>query len=260
MQSPERTVLPITPSFRIEGRREVVAGGGRGIGAAAAAALADVGAAVMVVARSDTDVEAVADQLRARGVECDAAAVDVTQPSSLAAFVRHSGPFDILVNSAGTNRPAALTETSDRNVDDVLRLNVNAALYPACEVARGLIPTGRGGSLITVSSQMGHVVGIKRSVDCASKHAVEGMTKALAWELGPHVIRVNTICPIFIETELTAPMLRDVEFRAYVESKIALGRIGRLEDLMGAIAFLAIDAAAMVTGSVLVVDGGWTAA
>jgi NAD(P)-dependent dehydrogenase (short-subunit alcohol dehydrogenase family) len=259
MQLPVPSALPITPSFRLDGRRSLVAGGGRGIGAAAAAALAEAGAAVTVVARSEAEVEAVADQLRSRGAECAAAALDVTQPCSLAAFVRQRGPFDILVNSAGTNRPAALTETSDRDVEDVLRLNVHAALYLAREVARGLIHAGRCGSLITLSSQMGHVGGIKRSVYCASKHAVEGMTKALAWELGPHGIRVNTVCPTFIETELTAPMLREAEFRAYVESKIALGRIGRLEDVMGAIVFLASDAAAMVTGSALMVDGGWTA-
>lgn len=259
MQQSEHASLPTTPSFRLDGRRALVAGGGRGIGAAAAVALAHAGATVTVVARSEGEVQAVAQQLRFQGVRCEAAALDVTQPADVATLVRARGPFDILVNSAGTNRPAPLTETSDRDIDDVLRLNVNAALYLAREVARGLIATGRGGSLITVSSQMGHVGGIKRSVYCASKHAVEGMTKALAWELGPHGIRVNTVCPTFIETEMTAPMLRDPAFRAYVESRIALGRIGRLDDVMGAIVFLASDAAAMVTGSALMIDGGWTA-
>jgi NAD(P)-dependent dehydrogenase (short-subunit alcohol dehydrogenase family) len=118
----------------------------------------------------------------------------------------------------------------------------------------------RHGSLITLSSQMGLVGSARRTVYCASKHAVEGMTKALAWELGPHSIRVNTVCPTFIETPLTAPMLADPEFMKLVVSKIALGRIGRVDEIMGAVVFLASDASSLMTGSALVLDGGWTAA
>jgi NAD(P)-dependent dehydrogenase (short-subunit alcohol dehydrogenase family) len=252
--------LPRTPSMRLEGRRALVAGAGRGIGAAAAAALADAGAAVTLAARSRSEIEAVAQMLRQRGAQAEALPLDVTDAAAIKAALAARAPFDVLVNSAGTNRPATLADTPDADIDHLLSLNVRAALLLAREVSNGMIQAGRGGSLITVSSQMGHVGGPRRSVYCATKHAVEGMTKALAWELGPHGIRVNTLCPTFIETEMTRPMFTDPEFRRFVESRIALGRVGRLEDVMGAVVFLAGDASALVTGSALMVDGGWTAA
>lgn len=256
------SALPTMPSFRLDGRRALVAGAGRGIGAAAALALAAAGANVTLAARTRSELEAVAAEIRQRGghADVDVLALDVTDATAVRREVAARGPFDVLVNSAGTNRPALLVETSDADLDAVLDLNVNAAFYLAREVARGLMAAARPGSIITVSSQMGHVGGPRRSVYCASKHAVEGLTKALAWEWGGHGIRVNTVCPTFIETAMTAPMLRDAGFRELVLSKIALGRIGRLEDVMGAIVFLASDAAALVTGSALMVDGGWTAA
>jgi NAD(P)-dependent dehydrogenase (short-subunit alcohol dehydrogenase family) len=170
------------------------------------------------------------------------------------------GALDILVNSAGTNRPALITQTNDRDLDDVMALNVKAAFYLAREAARSMVAHGRRGSIITISSQMGHVGGPKRTVYCATKHAVEGLTKALAWELGPQGIRVNTLCPTFIRTAMTEPMLQDPEFSEFVRSRIALGRIGTLEDVMGAVVFLASPAAALITGTALMVDGGWTAA
>lgn len=246
--------------MRLDGRRALVAGAGRGLGAAAAAALAQAGAEVTLAARSVSELNSVAQAIRDAGGDAKILALDVTDASAVTQAVAESGPFSILVNSAGTNRPALLTQTSDADLDAVLSLNIKAAFYLVREVARGLITAGLPGSLITLSSQMGHVGGIKRSVYCASKHALEGMTKALAWELGAHQIRVNTLCPTFIETAMTQPMLSDPEFRNYAESRIALGRLGRVEDVMGAIVFLASDAAAMVTGSALMVDGGWTAA
>jgi NAD(P)-dependent dehydrogenase (short-subunit alcohol dehydrogenase family) len=185
--------------------------------------------------------------------------LDVTDPAAVRREVAAHGPFQVLVNSAGTNRPSEIASMRDEDLDAVLDVNVKAAFYLAREVAAGLMAAGLPGSLITVSSQMGHVGGPKRTLYCATKHAVEGFTKALAWELGPHGIRVNTLCPTFIETALTRPMLADERFRHFVESRIALGRIGRVEDVMGAVVFLASDASALVTGSALMVDGGWTA-
>lgn len=255
-----RVSLPTTPSMRLDGRRALVTGAGRGIGAAACAALAQAGAQVTLAARSVPELEAVAQAIRDAGGQASTLALDVTDSRAVTQAIAECGPFSILVNSAGTNRPALLTQTSDADLDAVLALNVKAAFYLAREVARGLIAAGQPGSLITISSQMGHVGGPRRTVYCASKHAVEGLTKALAWELGAHRIRVNTLCPTFIETAMTQTMLADPEFRSYVESRIALGRLGRIEDVMGAIVFLAGDAAAMVTGSALMVDGGWTAA
>lgn len=252
--------LPITPSFRLDKRRALVTGAGRGIGAAAAAALADAGAEVTLVSRSAAELESVAEELRQRGGQARALVLDVTDAAAVTRVLADQQPFDILINSAGTNRPALLTETLDEDLDAVLGLNVRATFMVCREVARGMIAAARGGSIVTVSSQMGHVGGPRRSVYCATKHAMEGMSKALAWELGPHGIRVNTLCPTFIETALTAPMLADTAFRDSVRSRIALGRIGKLEDVMGAVVFLCSDAAALVTGSALMVDGGWTAA
>ena len=252
--------LPSSPSFRLDGRRALVAGAGRGLGAAAAAALADAGAEVTLAARSRDELEALAQAIRLRGGKAKVLVLDVTDSAAVTSAVGVNGPFDVLVNSAGTNRPALLSDTSDEDIDAVFNLNVKAAFYLAREVARGLMAAKCGGSLITLSSQMGLVGSPRRTVYCASKHAVEGMTKALAWELGPHGIRVNTICPTFIETPLTAPMLANPEFKQFAVSKIALGCIGRIDEIMGAVVFLASDASSLMTGSALMLDGGWTAA
>lgn len=249
-----------TPSFRLDGRRALVTGGSRGIGQAAVFALAEAGAHVVVAARNAAEVNEVCARVHALGGKASAWVVDVTDSSAVTAGIASHGPFQILVNNAGMNRPTLLTEMQDSDLDAVLDLNVKAAFYVAREVVRGLLEAGLPGSLINVSSQMGHVGGFKRTVYCATKHAIEGMTKALAWEVGPAGIRVNTICPTFIETDMTRGMLQDTSFMDSVLSKIALGRVGQPQDLMGAMVFLASDASAMVTGSSLMVDGGWTAA
>jgi NAD(P)-dependent dehydrogenase (short-subunit alcohol dehydrogenase family) len=249
-----------TPSLRVDGRRALVTGAGRGIGLAAAHALAQAGAHVTLVARSAQEIDAAAADITAAGGQAWARTLDVADSVAVTGFMAEHGPFDILINNAGTNRPSLITDMLDADYDAVMDLNVRATMFVTREVARGLVKAGKPGSIITVSSQMGHVGGPKRSLYCATKHAVEGMTKALAWELGPHGIRVNTVCPTFIETAMTQKMFADPAFRTYVESRIALGRLGRLDDIMGAVVFLASDAAAMVTGAALMVDGGWTAA
>ncbi|WP_321795129.1 SDR family NAD(P)-dependent oxidoreductase [Caballeronia sp. J97] len=253
-------VLPSLPSFRLDGRTALVTGAGRGIGAAAAAALAQAGAAVTLAARSRDELQTVAAAIKERGGRATVLPLDVTDSAAVRERIAQSGPFDILVNSAGTNRPALLADTPDSDIDAVTALNLKSTLYVTREVARGMVAGRRGGSIITVSSQMGHVGGPRRTLYCATKHAMEGMAKALAWELGPQGIRVNTLCPTFIETAMTAGMFRDEGFREFVTSRIALGRVGQLSDIMGAVVFLASEASAMVTGSALMVDGGWTAA
>jgi NAD(P)-dependent dehydrogenase (short-subunit alcohol dehydrogenase family) len=226
---------------------------------AAAVALAEAGARVTLVARSSADIEGVVRKLRERGRDARAMQLDVTDSEAGRDFIATHGPFQILVNNAGMNHPALLVDSTDPDIDLALTLNVKAAMFIAREVVRGLIARGLTGSIIQVSSQMGHVGGPKRTVYCATKHALEGMTKALAWEIGRHGIRVNSLCPTFIETEMTRSMLDEPEFREYVLSNNALGRIGTLADIMGAVVFLSSDAAGLVTGSALKVDGGWTA-
>lgn len=254
------TTLPRTPSFRLTGRAALVTGAGRGIGLAAAAALAEAGASVTLAARTIAEIDEATELLRAAGHTARAQRLDVTDIEATERFVADAGPFQVLVNNAGSNRPAPLLEVTEDDYDAVAGINVKAALFAARAVARGLIEAKRPGSIINMSSQMGHVGGPARTVYCATKHAVEGFTKAMAIELGPHGIRVNTICPTFIRTSLTESTFRDPAMRAMIEEKIALGRVGTVEDVMGAVVFLACDASALVTGSALMVDGGWTAA
>ena len=251
--------LPTTPSFGLEGRRALVTGGSRGIGRAAAAALAQAGAKVTIVGRDTAALAATIEEFHAAGLACEPLALDITEAREVDRVLSAAGPFQILVNNAGMNRPRLLVDTPDEDIDAVFELNVKAAFRVTRTVVRRLIAEGLAGSVINVSSQMGLVGSPRRSVYCATKHAMEGMTKSLAWELGPANIRVNTLCSTFIETPMTAPMFADDSFRKWVIERIALGRLGRLDEVMGAVVFLASDASSLVTGSALVLDGGWTA-
>ncbi len=252
-------VLPRTPSFRLDGKRALVTGGTRGIGLGAAVALAEAGAAVTVAARTAPDVEAVVNEMAAAGLPAEGVALDITDSEAVAVFVEDVDMFDILVNSAGTARHSDFADITPEDYRAVMDVNLAATIFVSQAVVGTLVAAGKPGSIIHISSQMGHVGGPRRAVYAASKHAVEGLTKAMAIELGPNNIRVNTVCPTFVETELTARNLSDPDFRSWVLSKIKLGRLGRVEDLMGPIVFLASDAAALVTGTSLLVDGGWTA-
>jgi NAD(P)-dependent dehydrogenase (short-subunit alcohol dehydrogenase family) len=251
--------LPVTPSFRLDGRRALVTGASSGIGLGAAAALAQAGAEVVLVARKAGELEAVRDAIRAAGGRAEARACDITDLEAAAAMVAGAGPFDVMVNSAGLARHAPALNTTPEDYDAAMGLNLRAAYFLTREVARGMIAGGIKGSLINVSSQMGHVGGPDRAVYCANKHALEGMTKAMALEWAAHGVRVNTLCPTFIRTPLGEQTLAIPERKAWILSKIKLGRVGEIEDLMGPVVFLASDASAMVTGTHLIVDGGWTA-
>jgi NAD(P)-dependent dehydrogenase (short-subunit alcohol dehydrogenase family) len=251
--------LPRTPSLRLDGKRALVTGAGRGLGLAAAAALADAGAHVTLAARTLAEIEAGAEAIREQGGAAEALRIDVADLEDAGRRIGAAEAFDIFVNNAGTNRPKPFVEVSPEDYDTVMGLNVRAAFFAAQAAARKMIATGRGGSIINVSSQMGHVGAASRTIYCASKHALEGLTKAMAVELAPHGIRVNSLGPTFIETPMTRPFFENRAFRESVLSKIKLGRLGRVEDIMGAIVFLASDASALMTGAALVVDGGWTA-
>ena len=251
--------LPRTPSFRLDGKRALVTGGTRGIGLGAAVALAEAGAAVTIAARTAADIEAVVNEMAEAGLLAEGVALDINDTETVRDFVGDVEPFQVLVNSAGTARHSSFTDITPADYSAVMDLNLSATLFVSQAVVAKLVESGLPGSIIHISSQMGHVAGPRRAVYSASKFAVEGLSKAMAIELGPNNIRVNTVCPTFIETELTAKYLSDPEFRSWVLSKIKLGRLGRIEDIMGPIVFLASDAAALVTGASLLVDGGWTA-
>ena len=251
--------LAKTPSFRLDGKRALVTGGGRGIGLAAASALAEAGAHVTLAARTQAQIEAAAQAIRARGDKAAALELDVTDLDAVRRAIAAAEPFDVLVNNAGTNRPAPFVDVKIEDFDAIFALNVRAAFFMAQAVARLLIEARRPGSIINISSQMGHVGAARRTVYCATKHAMEGFTKSMAIELAPHNIRVNSLGPTFLETPMTRPFFEDKAFREEVLSKIKLGRLGQLEELTGAIVFLASDASSLMTGAALVLDGGWTA-
>ena len=249
--------LPKTPSFRLDGKRALVTGGSRGLGLGCAVALAEAGAHVCIAARSAEQVEAAVAKINSAGFSATGAVLDVTDRDAVSDVFSEHGPIDILVNSAGLARHSPALDTTSDDFDAVMNINVKAAYFLAQAAAKQMV--GRGGSIMQISSQMGHVGGMERAVYCATKHALEGMTKSMAIEWGPEDIRVNTICPTFILTELSKVTFDDPEKRAWIDSKIKLPRVGQVEDIMGACLFLASDASALVTGTSILVDGGWTA-
>ena len=250
--------LPDPPSFRLDGKRALVTGASSGIGLGCAVALADAGAEVTLAARRAAPLDEATALMRDRGWRARAAVCDIADLDAQAALFA-GGAFDVVVNSAGMARHSPAVDTDPADFDAVMGLNLRAAYFLSTNAARALQAEGRGGSIVHVSSQMGHVGGIDRAVYCASKHAVEGMVKAMAIEWGRAGIRVNTVCPTFIRTPLAAPTLDDPDRRAWLRDKIKLGRVGEVEDVMGAVVWLASDASALVTGSAHLVDGGWTA-
>ncbi len=251
--------LPEPPSFRLDGRRALVTGASSGIGLGCAVALAAAGAEVTLGARTADRLDALAAAFGERGWQAEVLPLDVADIEATAAAVASRGPFEILINSAGLARHGPADKTEAADFDAVMNLNLRGAYFLTQAVARGLIAAGKSGSLMNVSSQMGHIGGIDRAFYCASKFAVEGFTKAMAIEWGGHGIRVNTLCPTFVRTPLTQSTFDDPDRVRWIEEKIKLGRVGEISDVMGAAVYLASDASALVTGTALMVDGGWTA-
>ncbi len=251
--------LPRTPSFRLDGKRALVVGASSGIGEGCALALAEAGAEVCLAARGEERLRALAGKMARAGHRCRVLVLDISQLGPMQRAVAENGPFDILVNSAGLARHGPAHETSPEDFEAVSAVNFRGAYFLTAAVARGLIEAGRPGSLINISSQMGRVGGPQRALYCATKHAVEGFTRAMAIDYGPHGIRVNTICPTFIRTPLTEATFSDPAQMEWVKGQIRLGRTGEVSDIMGAVVYLASEASALVTGTSLMVDGGWTA-
>lgn len=242
----------------LKDRHAWVTGAGKGIGQASAVALARLGATVHIVSRTEEDLKKTADLIAEVGGTSEIVVCDVTDYERLKS-VFADAVVDVLVNSAGTNVPEPLEDISPESYEQVMDLNVKATLFTIQLAVSRMRQGGRGGSVVNLTSQMGHVGGPDRTVYCASKWAVEGMTKALALELAPESIRVNTVCPTFVETPMTARGLRDPDFKKWVLGEIPLGRLGRLNEVAAAVAFLASPMSSLTTGSSLLVDGGWTA-
>ena len=251
--------LPSAPQSNLKGKNAIVTGGNSGLGLACSVALAEAGARVFILARNLAKSQEAADAMQDAGWEAEAVELDLTDTKAMRQVIADLPLCSVLVNNAGINRPADFVDVSETDFDDIFNLNVRAAFFTAQEFGRALLTAKEPGSIINISSQMALVGGKQRSVYCASKHAMEGFTKAMAWELGPHQIRVNTICPTFFLTPLTQPMFENKEFMNDVLSRIALNRVGYPRDIMRAVQFLAGDGSAMITGSALKIDGGWTA-
>lgn len=249
--------LPRTPSFDLTGKRALVTGASSGIGLGCAVALAEAGAHVVCAARRADVLQDAVNAMAGLGWSAEAMPLDQTDVTALAGAF--DTPFDIVVNSAGLARHAPAIETTPEDYDAVMDLNLRGAYFLSAQAAKALIAQGKPGAIIHISSQMGHVGGVDRAVYCASKHGLEGMVKAMAIEWGKSGIRVNTICPTFIRTPLSQVTFDNPDRLAWILDKIKLPRVGEVEDIMGAVLFLASDASAMVTGTSMLIDGGWTA-
>jgi NAD(P)-dependent dehydrogenase (short-subunit alcohol dehydrogenase family) len=256
--------VDVNSRFRLDGRTALVTGSGRGIGRACALALAQAGAEVWLCARTKDEIEQAAAEIRAAGGRAHAAACDVTNSREFQKIIESLKSLDVLVNNAGTNIPEPFVEVSETHLDQLLGLNVRAAFLCAQAAAKKMLQAKdratRGGAIINMSSQMGHVGAVNRSVYCLTKHALEGLTKAMALELAPRGIRVVSVAPTFIETPMYSKMkAAKPELAQWVTDRIPQGRVGQPEDIAAAVVFAASPAAALITGTSLVVDGGWTA-
>jgi NAD(P)-dependent dehydrogenase (short-subunit alcohol dehydrogenase family) len=238
-------------------RVAVVTGASGGLGRACALAFASTGADLVLIARRPAPLEALAVEIRRRGGTARAAACDVTDRAALEAALASGPPPCILVTCAGGNRPEPFTDVSDDVLEWFWQVNVRAAFVAGQLCARRMIDAGAGGAIVHVTSQMGHVGAPLRTAYCMTKHAVEGLAKAMAVELAPHGIRVNTVAPTFVETPMTRPFLADARARRDIERRIPLGRLGEPDEVAQAVLFAA--SSPLMTGASLIVDGGWTA-
>ena len=253
------SIKNVADLFDLTGQRALVTGASKGLGLGCAELLADAGAEVMLCGRGAADVDAAVKAIVARGGKAIPAVGDVTKTGEIQKMIEGLGDIHILVNNAGTNIPEPYLGVSEDHFDQIFDINVRAAFFVAQAVAAQMAARSIKGSIIHMSSQMGHVGSPNRTVYCASKHALEGLTKAMALELAPMGIRVNAVAPTFIETPMTQPMLAKPKFKNFVLERIPLGHTGEIKDVAAAVLYLASPASALVTGTSLKVDGGWTA-
>lgn len=251
--------MSVLDRFSLKGKRALVTGAGRGIGRAIAIAFAEAGADLVLCSRTQSELDDVAADITALGRKADVIVCDVTDIFDFEAKAQDIPDIDIFCNNAGINRPKPIFDVTPDDYDAVMGINLRAAFFAARAMSIHMRDRQIRGSIINMSSQMGHAGAPNRTLYCASKWGIEGLTKSLSIELGKLGIRVNTICPTFIETPMTEPYFKDPNFKDYALSKIPLGRIGQVDDLIGAAVYLASEASSLVTGSAVMIDGGWTA-
>lgn len=239
-------------------RTVVITGASRGLGRGCALAFAAQGAQVVLLARNPVHLSELTREIASNGGHAHPRVCDMTRAAEVQEIFRGLKRCDVLINNAGTNHPQPFVDVDLSTLDELLALNVRSMFVAAQAAARLMVPA-KSGVIINMSSQMGHIGAASRTVYCMTKHAIEGLTKAMAVELGPCGIRVNAVAPTFIETPMTRPFLADQAFRGEVLKKIPLGRIGTIDEVVAAVTFLASPAASLVTGTSLLVDGGYTA-
>jgi len=250
------------PEFDLSGKVGIVTGAGRGMGYHIALALAKYGADLVVCSRTVPELERVGEEIEKLGRRVLIQQMDVQKIPEIHAMVSKSvegfGHIDILVNNAGINIPQWAEDVTEEAWDGIMDINLKGLFFCAQAVGKVMIQQKKG-KIINISSQSGSVGLLRRAVYCASKGGVNLLTKVLAVEWAPHNVKVNAIAPTFIETPMTKPMFQDKDFSDYVLGNIPLGRVGKPEDVIGAVVYLASDASDLVTGHILLIDGGWTA-
>ncbi len=248
-----------SPNMRLDGLTALVTGAGRGLGEGCALALAESGAELILVSRTESEINLVKEKIESKGGKAKALACDVTDTNRIQDLIKDEERIDILMNNAGSNIPEPFIEVSEENLDFLININVKSMFIVAQACMKKMLQGGRGGSIIHMSSQMGHVGSPRRTVYCLTKHAVEGMSKAIAAEGASEGIRSNCIGPTFVETPMTKPMFENPEFNSFVMDRILMGRLGKISDITGSVVFLASPASSLITGASLTIDGGWTA-
>tara|TARA_A100001388_G_scaffold98841_1_gene72043 strand:+ start:2367 stop:3134 length:768 start_codon:yes stop_codon:yes gene_type:complete len=249
--------------YNLKNKTAVVTGAGKGIGRACAIALAEAGANLIIISRTKKDLDQVSKVIKKMRVKCKSYVCDITNYNQIKEIINNEVKIDILINNAGNNIPEHFTKVKTKNMEYLVKINTIATFNLAQLCALKMIRSNNrkkiGGTIINMSSQMGHVGGPIRSVYNMTKFGLEGLTKGMSIDLAKYNIRVNTVCPTFVVTPMTKKFLKSKKFKKEVLGNIPLGRFAELSDVASAAVFLASDAASMITGTSLLVDGGWTA-
>ena len=249
--------------INLKNRTALVTGAGKGIGRACAIALAEAGADLIIISRTKKDLDKVSRIIKKFKSKCSSFVCDVTNYNQVKQIINKQKKIDILVNNAGTNIPEHFTKVQKKNMEYIVKLNTIATFHLAQLCTLKMLKTKNrkkiGGSIINMSSQLGHVGGSIRSVYSMTKFGLEGLTKGMAIDLAKNNIRVNTVCPTFVETPMIKRFFKNKKFKKEMIKNIPLGRVADVSDVATAVAFLASDSSSMITGSSILIDGGWTA-